>query len=67
MWNKNTFGQVDMLISQAKQNLLSIQNAIEQHGFSDNLHRQELDANNCLAMHLAHQETLYKDKAALDG
>ena len=62
-WNKNTFGHVDSLISKAKQSLISVQHEIEIHRFSDALHRQELDANMSLFLHLAHQKSLLKDKS----
>ena len=63
-WNKNTFGHVDS--SKAKQSLISVQQEIEIHGFSDALHRQELDANMSLSLHLAHQESLLKDKSRVN-
>ena len=62
-WNKTTFGHVDYLISQAKQSLLSVQHEIELHGFSDDLHRQELEANKNLSLHLSQPESLLKDKS----
>ena len=51
-WNKSTFGHVDINIFLAKQHLVDIQRNIDEFGFLEDLHSQELEAHQRLEFHL---------------
>lgn len=62
-WNWNVFGNLNVSIKSAQDQLLEIQNQISSVGFSDELHSAELEAHCHLNSLLLRQESLLKEQS----
>lgn len=65
IWNKRVFGNVHFRVEAAIARVDSIQEQIDQIGFSEALQHQELDAQLELNKALSFQEALWKEKAKM--
>ena len=62
-WNWNVFGNLNVSIKSAQDQLLEIKNQISSVGFSDELHSAELEAHCHLNSLLLRQESLLKEQS----
>ena len=62
IWNRDVCSHLKINIDRATSILQSIQGEIETHGFSDALHKQELEAYESLDHYLHQQEIFLKEK-----
>ena len=65
IWNRDVFGYLTINIDRAASLLQSIQAEIETHGFSDALHKQELEAYESLDHCLHQQEIFLKERSRI--
>ena len=63
VWNQTVFGDVDRQVKLAVDEVNRIQQLIDSEGFSDQLYRQDLEAQLVLTKALNYQEQLWKEKA----
>jgi hypothetical protein len=65
-WNKDSYGNVNDLVSAAEIKLKQIQSHIQEHGHSDELLLEERDANAVYEDALSKQEVFWQEKARLN-
>ena len=61
IWNKEVFGRLDINIHHASLQLQQVQVEISSQGFSEDLHRKEINAHADLDLCLKQQEIFFKE------
>lgn len=63
IWNKTIFGNVNVLVKEVEQKLISIQSYIDNHGATDTLIEQQKVTNLSLENALEKEEEFWKEKS----